>query len=155
MTEHPRRVARRLVAVTRGGDLAPGGGPDPMDMIAGPEHRTRLLAVLRELVEATVSMMSCSAGAFDADRAYVLDLRDESGLPVDVDHLDPPVRALVRALLAESNGRPRDADYQLELAMRDDPRFDPLDVLALALLWTVGSMEWCEEHDAPTPGWLG
>ncbi|WP_156892989.1 hypothetical protein [Actinokineospora enzanensis] len=152
--EHPRGVARRLVAVTRGGDLDPRGPSGALDVLAGPDHRDRLAAVLRELVVATADMMLCRAESTGPDKAFVLDLRDDEGAPVRVDTLDPPVRALVRALLAQLNGRPEDVDYQLELAMREDPRFDPVDVLVLALLWTVGSIEWCERHDAPTPGWL-
>ncbi|OLR94316.1 hypothetical protein [Actinokineospora bangkokensis] len=154
MNEHPRGVARRLVAVTRGGAMDPRGPEGALDVLSGPDHRDRLSAVLRELVEATAGMMLCRADSADAEKAFVLDLRDEEGNPVVVDELDPPVRALVRALLAELNGRPEDTGFQLELALLDDPRFDPVDVLVLALLWTVGSIEWCEEHDAPTPGWL-
>ncbi|WP_051385996.1 hypothetical protein [Actinokineospora inagensis] len=154
MTEHPRGVARRLVAVTRGGDLDPRTQTGALDVLAGPDHRDRLAAVLRELVVATADMMLCRAESSGPDKAFVLDLRDDTGDVVDVDRLDPPVRALVRALLAQLNSRFDDVDLQLELALRDDPRFDPVDVLVLALLWTVGSIEWCEEHDAPTPGWL-
>ncbi|WP_156758145.1 hypothetical protein [Actinokineospora pegani] len=154
MTEHPRGVARKLVAVTRGGNMNPGGSESALDVLSGPDHHDRLAAVLRELVTATADMMLCRAETPLADKAFVLDLRDEEGEPVVVDDLDPPVRALVRALLAELNGRPEDAEFQLELALRDDPRFDPVDVLVLCLLWTVGSIEWCEQHDAPTPGWL-
>ncbi|GLW90754.1 hypothetical protein [Actinokineospora globicatena] len=154
MTEHPRGVARRLVAVTRGGELDSTTRTGALDVLAGADHRDRLAAVLRELVIATADMMLCRAETSGPDKAFVLDLRDDTGGVVDVDTLDPPVRALVRALLAQLNGRPDDVRTQLELAMLDDPRFDPVDVLVLALLWTVGSIEWCEEHDAPTPGWL-
>ncbi|SES01201.1 hypothetical protein [Actinokineospora terrae] len=154
MTEHPRGVARRLVAVTRGGDLDPTARTGALDVLAGPDHRDRLAAVLHELVVATADMMLCRAESTGPDKAFVLDLRDDAGEVVDVDTLDPPVRALVRALLAQLNGRPDDVQTQLDLAMLDDPRFDPVDVLVLALLWTVGSIEWCEQHDAPTPGWL-
>ncbi|MCP2274243.1 hypothetical protein [Actinokineospora diospyrosa] len=154
MTEHPRGVARRLVAVTRGGELDPSTRSGALDVLAGDDHRDRLAAVLRELVIATADMMLCRAESTGPDKAFVLDLRDDSGGPVDVDTLDPPVRALVRALLAQLNSSPQDLDLQLDLAMHDDPRFDPVDILVLALLWTVGSIEWCEQHDAPTPGWL-
>ncbi|WP_285509613.1 hypothetical protein [Actinokineospora sp. NBRC 105648] len=154
MTEHPRGVARRLVAVTRGGDLDPRGQAGALDVLAGPDHRDRLAAVLRELVVATADMMVCRAEEPGADKAFMLDLRDDEGEPVQVDTLDPPVRALVRALLAQLNGTPEDTEFQLGLALRADERFDPVDVLVLALLWTVGSIEWCEQHDAPTPGWL-
>ncbi|PPK63100.1 hypothetical protein V5P93_005244 [Actinokineospora auranticolor] len=154
-TEHPRGVARKLVDVTRGGELDPRGPSGALDVLAGERHRDKLGAVLRELVVATADMMLCRAESTGPDKAFVLDLRDDEGDPVEVDALDPPVRALVRALLARLNGQRADAEYQLDLAVRDDPRFDPVDVLVLALLWTVGSIEWCEQHDVPTPGWLG
>ncbi|PWW62726.1 hypothetical protein [Actinokineospora spheciospongiae] len=154
MTEHPRGMARRLVAVTRGGGADPRGTDGALDVLTGPDRHERLTAVLHELVVATADMMLLRADTPVAEKAFVLDLRDEDGQPVVVDQLDPPVRALVRALLAELNGRPEDTDFQLSLALREDERYDPVDVLVLALLWTVGSIEWCEENDAPTPGWL-
>ncbi|MGQ0840212.1 hypothetical protein [Actinokineospora sp.] len=155
MTEHSRGLARRLVAVARGGEPDPGGEYLSLEVLAVPEQRARLRAVLGELVGATASMMLHRATARPLpDRAFALDLRDDAGEPVDVDRLDPPVRGLVRALLAELNGRPQDTGFQLDLAVLDDLRFDPVDVLELALLWTAGSLQWCEEHDAPTPAWL-
>lgn len=154
MSDHARGVARQLVAVTRGGALESPLPDGPLELLGDPDQRTRLRAVLRELVSATATMMLNRAEYPLNDHAYLLDLRDAEGVPVRIDDLSPPVRALVRAVLAELNGNPEDAEDQLDLAIHPDERYDPLDVLILALLWTVGSIEWCEEHDAPTPGWL-
>ncbi|MFC7616588.1 hypothetical protein ACFQV2_27140 [Actinokineospora soli] len=104
MTEHARGLARRLVAVTRGGS-APGFDA-PLDLLGGPDERTRLRAVLRELVHATASML-LKRGTTGTDQTYLLDLHDTAGKPVAVDELAPPVRALVRAVLADLNGHPR------------------------------------------------
>ncbi|GGS36762.1 MULTISPECIES: hypothetical protein [Actinokineospora] len=150
MTEHPRGIARRLVTVTRGG-AAPGVDA-PLDLLGGPDERTRLRAVIRELVDATAAML-LHRGGDNPDHLYLLDLRDAEGNEVSVDDLTPPVRALVRAVLADLNGRPEDVDVQLELSVRNEGG-DPLSVLVLALLWTVGSLEWCEAHDADPPAWL-
>ncbi|GAA4412710.1 hypothetical protein GCM10023148_06580 [Actinokineospora soli] len=150
MTEHARGLARRLVAVTRGGS-APGFDA-PLDLLGGPDERTRLRAVLRELVHATASML-LKRGTTGTDQTYLLDLHDTAGKPVAVDELAPPVRALVRAVLADLNGHPADADAQLDLSVPPDGG-DPISVLVLALLWTVGALEWCEANDAAPPDWL-
>ncbi|MGX7828065.1 hypothetical protein ACTG9Q_23545 [Actinokineospora sp. 24-640] len=150
MTDQARGIARRLVTVTRGGS-APGSEA-PLDLLGGPGERARLRDVLRELVSATAAML-LHRGGDRADHSYLLDLHDADGRPVPVDSLNPPVRALVRAVLADINGRPADADAQLDLSVRNNGG-DPVSVLVLALLWTVGSLEWCEAHHAPAPAWL-
>lgn len=159
MTENARGIARRLVAVTRGG-TAPAGDP-PLALLGDPDERDRLRDVLRELVGATASMLlhrdDRDGGHRDErghrSRACLLDLHDTEGRPVSVDDTAPPVRALVRAVLADVNGHPTDADAQLDLSVRADGG-DPATVLVLALLWTVGSLEWCEANDAEPPAWL-
>ncbi|MGW5050281.1 hypothetical protein [Actinokineospora sp. NPDC004072] len=150
MTDHPRGIARKLVAVTRG-----AAAPDveaPLELLGGPDERDRLRAVIRELVAATATML-LHRGGDNPDHLYLLDLRDANGDEVPIDALTPPVRALVRAVLADLNGRPEDVDLQLELSLRDEGG-DPLSVLVLALLWTVGSLEWCEAHNTAPPAWL-
>lgn len=148
MTEQARGLARRLVAVTRGGS-APGTDA-PLDLLGAPDPRLR--AVLRELVGATASML-LQRGDGRGDQSHLLGLHDADGRPVSVDELAPPVRALVRAVLADLNGRPADAAEQVDLSVRVEGG-DPANVLVLALLWTVGSLEWCEANDATPPAWL-
>ena len=150
MTEQARGLARRLVAVTRGAKAVPSGAP--LELLSGPAEQDRLRAVLRELVSATAAMLrQRDDGAIDS--THVLDLHDANGAPVSVDALTPPVRALIRALLAQINGRPADADVQLELSLRPDDG-DPVTVLVLALLWTSSALQWCEDNDAVPPAWL-
>jgi hypothetical protein len=72
---------------------------------------------------------------------------------VDIDELQPEVRAVVRALLAEVNQHPEDTAYQLRLAIAGEPEA-LVDGIILILMWTVSAMLWCKEHDEPAPGWL-
>jgi hypothetical protein len=150
MTEQARGLARRLVAVTRG-ETAPVLDA-PLELLAGPAETPRLRAVLGELVSATGAMLLQRADE-GTDHTHLLDLHDADGRVVTIEKVAPPVRALVRAVLAHVNGHPGDADVQIELSVRTDDG-DPVTVLVLALLWTVTALEWCEENDAEPPAWL-
>lgn len=150
--ERARANVRELVSVARDGDqdrvfeelrraIADGGGPE-----------TRL--VVGQLVAATAQMMLLRAGQQPDDVIYAVDLRDDGEAAVPVDDLPPQLRATVRALLAELNDRPEDAEYQLRLALWAQDATAMLDVLVHCMLWTIGMMEWCEAQGLPVPEWL-
>jgi hypothetical protein len=110
--------------------------------------------IVGQLVAATAQMMLLRVGAPPEEVTYAVDLRDDEEFAVPIDELTPPLRGTVRALLAELNGRPEDAGFQLELALSEQTVSTTLDVLVHTLLWTIGMLEWCETEGRPAPEWL-
>jgi hypothetical protein len=146
--------AKALVTMARDGDTA--GLVDALDQLSteradgGPEP----YLVVGELISAAVQMVSLRAGEMPAHTLFAVDIRDDGDEAVAIDNLEPPLRATVRALLAELNGHPEDARFQLELALRDIDVEATLEVVVHALLWTIGMLEWCEEQGVDAPDWL-
>jgi hypothetical protein len=110
--------------------------------------------IVGQLVAASAQMMLLRVGGAPDDVTYAVDLRDDEEFAVPIDELTPPLRATVRALLADLNGRPDEAEFQLELALCEQTVTTTLDVVVHCLLWTIGLLEWCEEQDRPAPEWL-
>ncbi|ONI79497.1 hypothetical protein ALI144C_27270 [Actinosynnema sp. ALI-1.44] len=149
-----RARARALVAMARDGDTT--GLVDALDRLlaereaGGPGPHQ----VVGELITAAVEMVGLRAGDVPAHTLFAVDIRDDTDNAVAIDHLDPPLRATIRALLAELNGHPDDTRFQLELALRDIDLEATLEVVVHALLWTIGMLEWCEEQGVDAPDWL-
>jgi hypothetical protein len=57
--------------------------------------------------------------------------------PVVIDELDPALRAVLRAVLAQLNGDDDDARFQLSLVEADPEPLSRLDALWHVLLWSV------------------
>ncbi|MET0132160.1 MAG: hypothetical protein ABW215_01055 [Kibdelosporangium sp.] len=113
-------------------------------------------AVASELVAALAQMMISAAGPEACkETTYGLELTGDDENQVDIDHTSPPVRAAVRALLAELNEHPQDAGYQLDLALRETTFKATIEVMAHIVLWTIGMLEWCDDNGVPRPRWLG
>lgn len=154
LLDRARAGARELVHVARDGDtdnvfaslrkLTEGQG------IVGSDTRM----IVGQLVSASAEMMLLRVGSAPDDVTYAVDLRDDDEFKVSIDELEPPLRATVRALLAELNGRSEEADFQLDLALREQNVPTTLDVVVHSLLWTIGLLEWCEAEDKPAPEWL-
>jgi hypothetical protein len=149
-----RAGARELVHVARDGDT--NGVFDALRRLTGDEGiigpDTRM--IVGQLVSASAQMMLLRVGTPPPDVTYAVDLRDEEEFAVPIDELEPPLRATVRALLAELNGRPEEAGFQLDLALREQTVPTTLDVVVHSLLWTIGLLEWCEAEAQPAPSWL-
>lgn len=149
-----RARARALVVMARDGDTA--GLVEALDQLiveqvdGGPGPHQ----IVGELISAAVQMVSLRAGATPPQTLFAVDIRDDADHAVAIDHLDPPLRATIRALLAELNGHPDDARFQLELALRDIDMEATLEVVVHALLWTIGMLEWCEDEGVDAPDWL-
>jgi len=151
--EQARGTARQLVRLASDGNMDTVSGI--VHLLAEPavQQQDLLRQVLGELLRAAASMMVRQIGGVGQNTAVVLDLRKADGAVVDIDQLEPEVRAVVRALLAEVNGHPDDAADQITLALAGDPC--PLvDGIVLVLVWTICAMAWCEDHDEPAPRWL-
>jgi len=146
-----RGTARQMVNLTRFGDI------DTVSLmvrlLADPGQRSQLRVVLTELLRASSGMVLRQIGDEDPGSAIVLDLRRADGSNVDIDELRPEVRAIVRALLAETHGHPEDTEAQIDLALAGQPT-GLTEGITMVLMWTVSALRWCESHDEPTPAWL-
>lgn len=117
----------------------------------GDELRSYIREVVAELINVATAAVRHSAGSADGSAAFAVDLRDDSNDRVAIDELEPPVRATIRAMLAELNGSPDDASFQLDLAVRVVDRKSGLDTVRRALTMTVGLLHWSEQSETPGP----
>lgn len=149
-----RARARALVAMARDGDTT--GLVDALDRLLAEqaEGGPGTHQVVGELISAAVQMVALRAGEVPPHTLFAVDIRDDADHMIAIDHLEPPLRATIRALLAELNGHPDDARFQLELALCDIDMESILEVVVHALLWTIGMLEWCEEQGVDAPDWL-
>ncbi|MET0233379.1 MAG: hypothetical protein ABW224_01940 [Kibdelosporangium sp.] len=109
-----------------------------------------------ELVAALSTMMITAAGPSDEeDRGYGLELTGDENDQLDIDETSPPIRATVRALLAELNGHAEETRFQVGLALRENSFQATIEVLAHVILWTIGMLEWCDANGVARPRWLG
>jgi hypothetical protein len=72
---------------------------------------------------------------------------------VDIDSLAPPVRAAIRALLAQINGHDADVAYQFDLAMAAGHPA-AIDAIMVVLGWGMDQLDWCRHHHVPAPEWI-
>lgn len=151
--EQARTTARRLITLARAGEHRAVAGSLGLLTYADDRHHERLRHILSALIEATAWMTMNRAGPVGPNAAFIVDLRCDDQSTVDIDDLDPPVRAVVRALLAEINMHPEDTADQISLALAGDS-CATVDAVVLALLWTVNALEWCEDNQIPAPDWL-
>jgi hypothetical protein len=119
------------------------------DTAAGSAAR----AATELLVRAAADMLRGLAEQDGRECSFAVRLTDEEA-DVCIDDVDPPVRATIRALLAEANDDRESADIQLDLAF-----FQPDDAVATtvalqALVWAVGLANTCEEQGVGFPPWL-
>ncbi|ALG09028.1 hypothetical protein [Kibdelosporangium phytohabitans] len=152
---NPRSRIRHLVGVMRAGDdeslvlemarLTADRADD------GRESHV----IVSELISALATMMLTASGTSEEDNVYGLELTGDDDSLLDIDETSPPVRAAVRALLAQLNTHTDEARFQVELALQDTGLKATIEVLAHVLLWTIGMIDWCDEHDVPRPRWLG
>lgn len=111
-----------------------------VERLTAPDHAVLLRAVIDELLDLSTGAVKALAGDPEPTVAYMLELCDDAGVPTDIDEVDPPQRAVIRALLARLAGHEEDAAVQLDIALASGDREDAADVLSTALLWTVDTM---------------
>jgi len=134
-------TAHRLVHCVLDSD--PDGLTSALETVVdqGDHLRSYVRDVVAELIQVAATAVRDSAGT-PGEVAFAVDLRDDEDTTVSIDELAPPVRATIRALLADLNGHPEDAAFQLDLAVR---RLDPLtglDTVRRALTMTVALLQW-------------
>jgi hypothetical protein len=147
-----RATARQFVVLARAGELDTVIGSVGMLSYTAWRPGERLPRILTALLEAIASMTLGRVDRSEADIGFVAGVR-RNGLPMDIDDLEPPVRATVRALLALINEHPEDASDQVTLALAGG-RQASIDVIVLALLWTISALDVCERDGQPVPAWL-
>ncbi|MBP2325770.1 hypothetical protein JOF56_006155 [Kibdelosporangium banguiense] len=156
MVTNTRLQARQLVGVTRRND----DESMVLEMARLTADRTNggreSHLITCELIAALSQMMLTAAGpAEEQDRTYGLELTGDDNNALDIDQTSPPIRAAVRALLAELNGHSEETLFQVDLALRDNSFKATIEVLTHVVLWTIGMLEWCDTNGIPRPQWLG
>lgn len=150
--QHPRSQARRLVDVMHRGDdesLVLELARLTADRVHGGRESHLIVC---ELLAALAQMLHTASGP--GEPAYGLEIADDDDNQIDIDDASPPVRAAVRALLAQLNHHPDDAGFQVDLALQEETLQATIEVFAHVLLWTMGMLKWCSDNNVPTPGWL-
>jgi len=117
-------------------------------VIAHPtdELRPYVREVVAELINVATAAVRSTTAQFQ-NAAFAVDLRDDTNDRVGIDELDPPVRATIRAMLAELNNSPDDASFQLDLAVRGVDRRTGLETVRRALTMTIGLLHWSEQSE--------
>jgi hypothetical protein len=115
------------------------------------ELRTYVREIVAELINVATTAVRESAGPLRNRAAFAIDLRDDDNDRVGIDDLEPPVRATIRAMLADLNDSPEDASFQLDLAVRgvgESTGFEAgLDTVRRALTMTIGLLHWSEQSE--------
>ncbi|WP_277068755.1 hypothetical protein [Saccharomonospora viridis] len=132
-----RDLAERLTDATRHDDVDTLAA-----LLASIVDRNAVLAefyepVLAKFVVDVARTLRYRFGDEDADNVFTVDLMDGQENPVAIDELDPALRAVLRAVLAQLNGDDDDARFQLSLVEADPEPLSRLDALWHVLLWSV------------------
>ena len=154
MQSDPRAMVGRLIRLARDGELEAVVCSLSLLGYAKAGQRERMGQLLATLIETTSSLLLRHAEPSPEFGMFGVDLRRPDGTTVDIDALDPPVRATIRALLAHVNGHPEDAGEQIALAVAGNDRATA-DAVVMALRWTVNAVESCAENGVALPDWLG
>ncbi|SFO91884.1 hypothetical protein SAMN05421810_101393 [Amycolatopsis arida] len=130
-------LADRMLALVRARDL------DRLTTLVrrvvgkwSPE-RHLLRPLLSALVDGTAAAVRRAAAPVRPEHVFVLDITDEHEHEVGIDEVRPPLRAMLRAVLALLNGRPEDADYHVDLVAEDRDPVAQLEAVVHTLRWTA------------------
>lgn len=146
--EPPQSVAHQLVQCVMTADS--DGLTTALETVVdqpGEELKPYVREVVAELIKVATAAVRHSAGPLRGRAAFAVDLRDDENGSVGIDELEPPVRATIRAMLAELNGSADDAALQLDLAVRQVDQGTGLETVRRALTMTVGLIQWSEQPD--------
>lgn len=108
----------------------------------GEQLRPYIRDVVAELIQVASTAVRHTASIDRDNLAFAVDLRDDDNNRVAIDELAPPVRATIRALLADLNDHPEDAAFQLDLVVRQLDPVTGLDTVRRALTMTVALLQW-------------
>ena len=135
-------AAHRLVQCVLDSDS--DGLTDALETVVVQQDRLSgyVREVVAELIQVAATAVRDSVGPSYGDTAFAVELRDETEGSVSIDELAPQSRATIRALLADLNGRAEDAQFQLDLAVRELDPLTGLDTVRRALTMTVALIQW-------------
>lgn len=149
---YAQATAHQLVHCVLGADQV--GLTETLENVAAhpaDELRAYVREIVAELINVATNAVRDTAGPLRHRAAFAIDLRDDDNDRVGIDDLEPPVRATIRAMLAELNGSPEDASFQLDLAVYEVGRtagFETgLDTVRRALTMTIGLLQWSEQSE--------
>ncbi|WAL66894.1 hypothetical protein ORV05_03570 [Amycolatopsis cynarae] len=130
-----RRLADQLIDVVENRDFDGLAGlvPQVVGSRAPESHLFRPL--LAELVVAVAELIRLRTGTSEVHETFTVGLFDEGNRALDIDELQPPLRAMLRAVLAELNGDAEDARIQLEFAASDPDVAGRVDALLHLARW--------------------
>ncbi|MGH3858745.1 hypothetical protein [Actinokineospora sp.] len=138
MAEHTPRVAdaiNTLVAAVRDRDIDVVS--DLLAQWCRPASDSDLVAIVTALISAGGRKILESEAVQLPDAAFAVEVQNADGLPVDIDSISPPVRAVLRAQLAWLNDRPEDVTDQIRLVIDSGDSHDRMSMLVHALVWAV------------------
>ncbi|CRK57578.1 hypothetical protein [Alloactinosynnema sp. L-07] len=124
-----------LLTAVRSGDIDSVSGL--LKGWCGPEHPggEDYVALVAALIgEGGRKIREAETAAVDA--AFVLEVHSE-GAALDIDAVDPPVRAALRAQLAWLNDDPADVDFQIRMVADHGDSDDRMTMLVNTLVWAV------------------
>lgn len=107
------------------------------------------------LNDATAQMILALCHGTHDISTFGVHLADEDGDEVSIDDIVPPIRAGIRALLADVNGDDETAEFQLDLAFCSRDPMTAGTVTLHSLLWAADLVEQCEREHIQVPSWLG
>ncbi|MFL6143736.1 MAG: hypothetical protein ACJ72N_17975 [Labedaea sp.] len=145
-------VANLLIMVRHGGWTAAARCLDSLVATDSSSGR-RLRSILTELIDLAATLVLSGATPIDDNEVFELDVRGEDESLVDIDLLEPPLRATMRALLAKVNGCPADTADQIDLVLVAGPMAGAEAVLTV-LQWTDNLLRWCRRNNIATPNWI-
>ncbi|SFA90990.1 hypothetical protein SAMN05216266_102136 [Amycolatopsis marina] len=129
-----RELAERMLTLARAKDLS------TLAVLIGrlvgkyAPQRHLLRPLLLELVGHTVEAIPAQRGTHPRE-VFVADLSDDQGAGVEVDEVDPALRAMLRAVLAALNGAPADVVDQVDLVVGDRDPVAKSNAVVHGLLW--------------------
>jgi hypothetical protein len=153
-----RRAAARhtignLITLARADSWDAVTGSLQLLAFAGPACTDRLRYILSELVELTAATVLAKAEAMGMAGLFQADLRRPDESTVDIDSVEPPLRATLRAFLARINGRPEDATDQIELVLQGGYRAT-INAILVTLRWAINLLDWFRHNDLAAPDWF-
>ncbi|WP_137812652.1 hypothetical protein [Gandjariella thermophila] len=124
------------------------------------EHSSDGQADLRTLIGVLVQECAAMVGTFTGPSGVPrpaepvrVEVLDRQSRPVPIDTLEPPVRTMIRIMLAAGYGDPMAAEEQLDLALREAGARELIHLFSLGLTWTVHLAQECARRGLAVVEW--
>jgi hypothetical protein len=117
------------------------------------DGRADLTTLICVLVHECATMVGTFTAGISADQPIKVQAMDGEARPVPIDTLDPPVRTMMRIMLAAGYGDTAAADEQLQLALREAGVRELIQLFSLGLTWTVQLAQECSRRGIAIVEW--